>query len=72
MADVADSAIVIWDGKSAGAFLDIVDMAGMHKPTELFIKGCPGKYVIEKTEDIVTLLSEMKAEKRLYELLEQY
>ena len=72
MADVADSAIMIWDGKSAGTFLDIVDMAAMHKPTELFIKDCPGKIVIEKTEHIVTLLNEMKAEKRLYELLEQY
>ena len=72
MADVADSAIMVWDGRSAGTFLNIVDMASMHKPTELFIKDHPGKIVIEKTEDIMVLLDEINAEKRLYELQEQY
>lgn len=72
MVKVADSALMVWDGKSKGTFLNIVDMAAMHKPTELFIVGNPERITIEKTEDIVKLLDEMKADKYLYELLENY
>lgn len=72
MAEVADGAIMIWDGKGAGTFLNIVDMAAMHKPTELFIKGHSGRKIIEKTEDIIPLLEEINADQRLYDLLKEY
>lgn len=72
MAEIADSALMVWDGKSKGTFLNIVDMTAMHKPTEVFIIGNPKRIIIEKTEYIISMLDEIKADKVLYELLDSF
>lgn len=62
MSKAADSGFMVWDGKSRGTFVNVVELLGFGKPVEVWLTKKQRSLTLHSLEELAALLPETAAE----------